>query len=375
MVKINTRIKKRAILDIFASKLGLSSTYKFKSCRLKYIHTMTQKKDTPLILAIESSCDDTAAAVMKNCKILANMVSSQDIHGEYGGVIPELAGRAHQQYILPIVEKALQTAGVNASQLDAIAYTRGPGLMGSLLVGTQFAKGMAMSLNIPTIGIHHLQAHVAAHYLSEAPPKFPFLNLLVSGGHTQILLVKDHLDMEVIGSTIDDAAGEAFDKTAKMLGLPYPGGPLVDKLAETGNPNAFKFPKAKMEGYNYSFSGLKTSILYFLRDQKAIDENFIENNLNDICASVRKTIVDTLISQFEKALNDYPVNDIGIAGGVSANKLLRREFLAISEKRNLKCHIPPFEYCTDNAAMIAAAGHFRFLASDFNKLSDLPFAR
>ena len=336
---------------------------------------MTQKQDTPIILAIESSCDDTAAAVIKNRKILANVVSSQTMHQQYGGVIPELAGRAHQQYILPVVEKALVEAGVKTSELDAIAYTRGPGLMGSLLVGAQFAKGMALGLNIPTIGINHLQAHVAAHYIADEQPGFPFLCLLVSGGHTQILLVKDYLEMEIIGSTIDDAAGEAFDKTAKMLGLPYPGGPLVDQLAELGNPKAFPFPKANIAGYDYSFSGLKTSLLYFLQKQSAIDPDFIKNNLNDICASMRYTIIQTLLSQFEKAARDLGVKHIGIAGGVSANKLLRRSFDALGQKHKMQTHIPAFEYCTDNAGMIAIAGHYQFIKGQFNSLDDTPFAR
>jgi N6-L-threonylcarbamoyladenine synthase len=336
---------------------------------------MTQKQDTPILLAIESSCDDTAAAVIKNRKILANVVSSQTMHQQYGGVIPELAGRAHQQYILPVVEKALMEAGLKASELNAIAYTRGPGLMGSLLVGAQFAKGMAMGLNIPTIGINHLQAHVAAHYIGENTPQFPFLCLLVSGGHTQIILVNDYLDMRIIGSTIDDAAGEAFDKTAKMLGLPYPGGPLVDQLAELGNPKAFPFPKANIKGYDYSFSGLKTSLLYFLQKQSAIDPDFIKNNLNDICASMRHTIITTLLSQFEKAARDLGVKHIGIAGGVSANKLLRRSFEALGQKHKMQTHIPAFEYCTDNAGMIAIAGHYQFIKGQFNSLDDLPFAR
>lgn len=336
---------------------------------------MTQKQDTVTLLAIESSCDDTAAAVIRNCKILANIVSSQEIHETYGGVIPELAGRAHQQHILPVVQKALETAGVKSSELNAVAYTRGPGLMGSLLVGGHFAKGMSLALNIPSIGIHHLQAHVAAHYLSEPKPEFPFLCLLVSGGHTQIILVKDHLDMEIIGSTIDDAAGEAFDKTAKMLGLPYPGGPLVDRYAEDGNPLAFPFPVARIEGYNYSFSGLKTSLLYFLQKQQKADAGFIEKHLNDICASMRYTIIKTLLQKFEQAVSDLGITNIGIAGGVSANRLLRREFELLGHKHGWKTFIPPFEYCTDNAGMIAIAAHYRYSAGEFTPLDALPFAR
>lgn len=336
---------------------------------------MTQKQDTVTLLAIESSCDDTAAAVIRNCKILANVVSSQEIHGTYGGVIPELAGRAHQQHILPVVQKALETAGVSSSELNAIAYTQGPGLMGSLLVGGHFAKGMSLALGVPSIGVHHLQAHVAAHYLSEPRPAFPFLCLLVSGGHTQIILVKDFLDMEIIGSTIDDAAGEAFDKTAKMLGLPYPGGPLVDRYAEDGNPLAFPFPVARIEGYNYSFSGLKTSLLYFLQKQQKADAGFIEKHLNDICASMRHTIIKTLLQKFEQAVSDLGITNIGIAGGVSANRLLRREFELLGKKRGWKTFIPPFEYCTDNAGMIAIAAHYRYTAGEFTPLDALPFAR
>lgn len=336
---------------------------------------MTEKKDTVTLLAIESSCDDTAAAIIRNCKILANVVSSQELHAIYGGVIPELAGRAHQQHILPVVRKALETAGVTPSELDGIAYTQGPGLMGSLLVGSQFAKGMALSLGIPIIGVDHLQAHVAAHYLSEHPPQFPFLNLLVSGGHTQIILIESHLKMRIIGSTIDDAAGEAFDKAAKMLGLPYPGGPLIDQLAEEGNPHAYKFPIARVAELDYSFSGMKTALLYFLREQTQNDPDFVTKNMKDICASVRHTIIETLLQKFEIAMKQYPVKDIGIAGGVSANRLLRKRFAELAQKKNVNAHVPAFEYCTDNAAMIAVTGHYKFINGIFSSLSDLPFAR
>jgi N6-L-threonylcarbamoyladenine synthase len=336
---------------------------------------MTQKQDTITLLAIESSCDDTAAAVIRNGKILANIVSSQEIHKEYGGVIPELAGRAHQQHILPVVKKALEEAGIEAKELVGIAYTQGPGLMGSLLVGGHFTKGMCMALNIPSIGVNHLQAHVAAHYLNETIPKFPFLCLLVSGGHTQIIKVKAPLEMEIIGSTIDDAAGEAFDKSAKMLGLPYPGGPLVDQYAELGNPLAYQFPIARIDGYGYSFSGLKTSLLYFLQKGVKEDPDFIKKNLNDICASMRYTIVKTLLDKFEKAAKEAGVEEIGIAGGVSANKLLRKEFEKLAAKNGWKAFIPKFEYCTDNAAMIAIVGHYKYLAGESTPLNALPFAR
>jgi N6-L-threonylcarbamoyladenine synthase len=336
---------------------------------------MTQKQDTITILAIESSCDDTAASVIINNKIHANVVSSQQIHEQYGGVIPELAGRAHQQHIVPVVEEALKKANVKVEDLDAIAYTRGPGLMGSLLVGSQFAKGLSLTLNKPSIGVHHLHAHVAAHYLGDILPQFPFLNLLVSGGHTQIILVKDYMDMEIIASTLDDAAGEAFDKAAKMLGLPYPGGPLIDQYAEKGNPMAYEFPISYLPDNQFSFSGLKTSILYFLNKNKAINPNFVEENLNDICASIRHTIVKTLLSKFEKNAKLYKVKDLGIAGGVSANKLLRKEFEKMCQKLGKNAFIPKFEYCTDNAAMIASAAHYLYLKNEFNSLSDLPFSR
>lgn len=307
--------------------------------------------------------------------MLANIVSTQKIHEQYGGVIPELAGRAHQQHIIPVVDNALKKAGIKPEQIDAIAYTQGPGLVGSLLVGSQFAKGLSLALNKPTIGVHHLQAHIAAHYLNENPPTFPFLCLLVSGGHTQIVLVKDHLDMTILGSTIDDAAGEAFDKAAKMLGLPYPGGPLIDEYAETGDPKAYTFPIARLSGYDYSFSGLKTSILYFLQKQTTLDSDFIKNNLANICASIRYTIVKTLLSNLERAANDLQIKSIGIAGGVSANRLLRNELELLGHKMNIATFIPAFEYCTDNAGMIAIAGHYQYLKGQFAKIDDVPFAR
>jgi N6-L-threonylcarbamoyladenine synthase len=333
---------------------------------------LPSKKDKPCILAIETSCDDTAVAIIKDNKILANIVSSQTIHEIHGGVIPELAGRAHLQFIVPVYEKALKTANISANEIDAIAFTQGPGLAGSLLVGCQFAKGLAMGLNIPLIGINHLQAHIAAHYLSEDKITFPFLNLLVSGGHTQIILIKDYLDYEIIGTTLDDAAGEAFDKAAKMLGLPYPGGPLIDQYAEKGNPFAYAFPISKINNYNYSFSGLKTSILYFIQKQMKLDEKFIENNIFDLAASIRHTIVKTLLITFEKAVLHYSIKDIGLAGGVSANKLLRLEFEKLAKNNQLRTHIPSFEYCTDNAAMIASIARYKYQNGIFSSLNEVP---
>ena len=334
---------------------------------------MTEKQDTINILAIESSCDDTAAAVIQNGKILANIVSSQLIHQQYGGVIPELAGRAHQQHIVKVVEQALKSSNIDKHQLQAIAYTQGPGLMGSLMVGSQFAKGLCLALNIPSIGVNHLEAHVAAHFI-EQTPQFPMLCLLVSGGHTQLLLVKSELDMSLIGSTLDDAAGEAFDKTAKLLNLPYPGGPLIDQLAELGNDKAFEFPTAKLAPYQFSYSGLKTALLYFLQKQ-AEPSKFIQDHLNDICASMRKAIVAPLIKQLEQAAIDHNIQTIAIAGGVSANKLLRRSVIELGHKHQWNTLIPAFEYCTDNAAMIAMVGHYKFLKGAFTPLNALPFAR
>lgn len=336
---------------------------------------MNQKQDKPCILAIETSCDDSAVAVIYDCKILANIVSSQTIHEIHGGVIPELAGRAHLQNIVPVYKKALEISKITPNQIDAVAFTQGPGLIGSLHVGSQFAKGLSLGLNVPLIAVNHLKAHVAAHYLNETPPQFPFLCLLVSGGHTQIILVKNYNEMEIIGSTIDDAAGEAFDKCAKMLGLPYPGGPLIDQLAEKGNPKAFEFPIAKLNGFDYSFSGLKTSLLYFIQKQEKVNSNFIKENIEDIAASMRYTIVKTLLKTFEKAIDEYQVKDIGIAGGVSANKLLRQEFKILSNKKNINAFIPDFEFCTDNAAMIAAAAHYQYLNNDFASVNTVPFAR
>jgi len=315
------------------------------------------------ILGIESSCDDTSAAVLKNETILSNIIATQDIHKAYGGVVPELASRAHLQNIVPVVDQAIQAAGITIHDLDAIAFTKGPGLLGSLVVGTSFSKAFSLALGIPMIDVNHMHGHVLAHFIDDEGkenPPFPFLCLTVSGGHTQIVLVKNYLEMEVIGTTIDDAAGEAFDKSAKMLGFDYPGGPLIDKYAKEGNPLKFEFAKPKIEGYDYSFSGLKTSILYFIQKQEKIVPTFIEDNLQDLCASIQKTIIDILFVKLIKASCDLGINDIAIAGGVSANSGLRNELYKMKAERNWNIFIPKFEFCTDNAAMIAITGKFMF---------------
>lgn len=332
------------------------------------------------ILAIESSCDDTSAAVFKNDVILSNVVANQKVHEVYGGVVPELASRAHQQNIVPVVDKALKDAGIHADQINAVAFTRGPGLMGSLLVGTSFAKGFALSRNLPLIDVNHLQAHVLAHFIKDDPdnfrvPQFPFLCLLVSGGNSQIVLVRDYLDMEVIGQTIDDAAGEAFDKCAKVMGLPYPGGPLIDKLASQGNADAFKFSKPRIDGYNYSFSGLKTSFLYFLRDNLKLNPNFIEENKEDLCASLQKSIINILMDKLVMATRQTGVKTIALAGGVSANSGLRHAIQSTAIQESWDTFIPKFAYTTDNAAMIAVTGYFKFLKGEFCSQDVAPFAR
>lgn len=327
------------------------------------------------ILAIESSCDETSAAIVQNGKILNNIIATQSIHENYGGVVPELASRAHQINIVPVIDEALKTAKVNKNQLNAIAFTRGPGLLGSLLVGTSFAKGLAMALKIPLIDVNHMQAHVLAHFIDEPKPKFPFLCLTVSGGHTQIVLVKDHLNMEIIGETIDDAVGEAFDKAAKILGLPYPGGPLIDKYAQEGNPDAYKFPETEMEGYKFSFSGIKTAFLYFIRDELKKNNNFVEQNISDICASLQKKLVDMLLVKLKKASKGLNIDQIAIAGGVSANSGLREAIKKTAKAENWQVYIPDFQYCTDNAAMIAMAAYYKFLAKEFTDLSVSPLAR
>jgi N6-L-threonylcarbamoyladenine synthase len=329
----------------------------------------------PVILAIESSCDETSAAVIQDGKILNNIIATQSVHKNYGGVVPELASRAHQQNIIPVVDNALQEAGISKQQLDAVAFTQGPGLLGALLVGSSFAKSLAQALNIPLIAVNHMQAHILAHFIEEPKPEFPFLCLTVSGGHTQIVLVRDYLDMEILGQTQDDAVGEAFDKTAKILGLPYPGGPLIDKYAQQGNPLAYEFPSTDMPGLNYSFSGIKTAFLYFIRDMEKKDPDFIQNNLPDICASMQHTLVKMLLQKLRRAARETKIRHIAIAGGVSANTGLRAALQQEAEKHNWKVYIPRFEFCTDNAAMVAMNAHYKFLAGEFCDLSVSPMPR
>ena len=327
------------------------------------------------ILGIESSCDDTAAAVLVNGKIRANIVASQDVHRQYGGVVPELASRAHQSHIVPVVEEACKTAGIRPEQIDAIAYTRGPGLMGSLLVGASFAKGLSIALNKPTLGVNHLEAHVAAIFIENPDAPLPFLCLLVSGGHTQLVLVRSPTDMEIVGSTLDDAAGEALDKGAKMLGLPYPGGPVIDRLAREGDREAYSFSDAHVPGLDFSFSGIKTSLLYFLRDKEKAEPGFAEAHLPDICASYQEHVVRYLLRIAAKAIRQYKPKTIALSGGVSANSRLRELFTELGQRENLPALIPSFAYCTDNAAMIAMAGYFMAQEGGFTALDALPFAR
>lgn len=329
----------------------------------------------PIILAIESSCDETSASVIRNGKVLNNIIASQAVHQKYGGVVPELASRAHQQNIVMVVKESMEQSGVLKTDLDAIGFTRGPGLIGSLLVGVSFAKGMALALGIPLIEVNHMQAHVLSHFIKEPSPKFPFLCLTVSGGHTQIVLVRDYLDMEVIGQTQDDAVGEAFDKAAKILEMPYPGGPLIDRCAQSGNAHAYKFPDTSMPGLDFSFSGIKTAFLYFLRDAKKKNPAFVQENLNDICASLQHTLVSMLLSRLEKASDQTGIRQIAIAGGVSANSGLRESLRVLADKRGWNVFIPAFEYCTDNAAMIAMAAHFKYMKKDFSPLDVTPLAR
>ena len=336
-----------------------------------------------VILAIESSCDDTSAAVIRDGILLSNVTASQGVHEEFGGVVPELASRAHQLNIVPVVDAALKRAGVCSNQLSAIAFTRGPGLLGSLLVGASFAKGLALSQSIPLVEVNHLQAHILAHFIKaqgedtkeNIAPHFPFLCLLVSGGNSQIVLVKDYHTMEIIGQTIDDAAGEAFDKCAKIMGLPYPGGPWIDRLAKEGNAEAFQFAKPNIPGYNYSFSGLKTSFLYFLRDHLKENPNFIEENKADLCASLQKTIIDILINKLKRAAKDLKITEIAVAGGVSANSGLRNALIDLGKRHRWQVHIPPFAYTTDNAAMVAQAGYFKYLKQEFCPMNVAPYAK
>lgn len=328
----------------------------------------------PLILAIESSCDETSAALIRNGKVLNNIIASQKIHEQFGGVVPELASRAHQQNIWRVVEQALREANVDVHDLDAIAFTRGPGLLGSLLVGASFAKGLALGLGKPLLDVHHMQAHVLAHFIDDPVPSFPFLCLTVSGGHTQLVVVRNHLDMEVIGETRDDAVGEAFDKAAKILGLPYPGGPLIDRYAREGNPKRFCFPGADIPGLDFSFSGIKTAFLYFLRDQVAVNPNFISENLADICASLQRQLVNMLMQKLRKAVRETGIRQVALAGGVSANRGLRAAVQEWSSSENIPCFVPELQYCTDNAAMIAMAAHFKYLAGEFADLTVAPLA-
>jgi len=328
-----------------------------------------------IILGIESSCDETSAAICIDGKIRSNIIANQTIHEKFGGVVPELASRAHQQNIIPAVEQAISEAKVHKNDIAAVAFTRGPGLLGSLLVGASFAKAFALARNIPLIEVNHMQAHILAHFIEEPTPAFPFLCLTVSGGHTQLVLVKDYFDMELLGQTLDDAAGEAFDKTAKILGLPYPGGPLIDRYARLGNPDAFAFPEPQIPGLNFSFSGLKTAILYFVRQQEQDNPGFLQMHLHDICASVQSRIVSILLNKLKRAVKETGVNDVAIAGGVSANSGLRDGLTALGNEQGWRVFIPRFEYCTDNAAMIAIAGYHKYLARDFVGQDVAPLAR
>ncbi|WP_139920136.1 tRNA (adenosine(37)-N6)-threonylcarbamoyltransferase complex transferase subunit TsaD [Hymenobacter sp. DG01] len=319
----------------------------------------------PVILAIESSCDDTSAAVLAGGEIRSNVVATQQVHEQYGGVVPELASRAHQQHLIPVVEAALQKAGISKQDLDAVAFTQGPGLLGSLLVGGMFAKTLALALGKPLIAVNHMRAHILAHFIDAPRPVFPFLCLTVSGGHTQLVVVRSALDMEIIGQTIDDAAGEAFDKTAKLLGLPYPGGPHLDKLARQGNPTRFPFPVGAMPGYDFSFSGLKTAVLYFLKKETTQNPDFVQENLADLCASIQHTIIQTLLRQLRRAAHDQGLTQIALAGGVAANSGLRQALQQEAESQGWQVFIPAFQYCTDNAGMVAMTAQFQYEAGDF----------
>lgn len=328
----------------------------------------------PVILAIESSCDETSASVIRNGKVLNNVIASQTVHQKYGGVVPELASRAHQQHIVQVVQEAITTAGITHDALNAVAFTKGPGLLGSLLVGVSFAKGFALSLGIPLIEVNHMEAHVLAHFIDEPRPPFPFLCLTVSGGHTQLVRVNDYLTMEIIGETRDDAVGEAFDKAAKMLGFPYPGGPLIDQYARLGNAKAFEFPNTSIPGLDFSFSGIKTAFLYFLRDQRQIDPNFIEKHRNDICASFQRSLITMLIQKLTKASEETGIRHIAIAGGVAANSELRDTLSEVARVRGWTTYIPAFQYSTDNAAMIGMAAHYKYVAGQFTGYDVAPLA-
>jgi N6-L-threonylcarbamoyladenine synthase len=328
-----------------------------------------------IILGIESSCDETSASICVDGGILSNVIANQTIHTLYGGVVPELASRVHQQNIIPAVHQAIIQAKVNKKHIDAVAFTRGPGLLGSLLIGTSFAKSFALANSIPLIEVNHMQAHILAHFIQDPKPTFPFLCLTVSGGHTQIVLVKNYFDMEIVGETLDDAAGEAFDKTAKILNLPYPGGPLIDQNAQIGDSKKYKFPEPQIAGLNFSFSGLKTSILYFVRDQVKLNPDFLKENLPDICASVQDRIVTILLNKLKKAAEQYQIKDLAIAGGVSANTGLRNGLTQMAAQKGWNVFIPKFEYCTDNAAMIAIAGYYKYLNKDFVGQDVAPLAR
>lgn len=327
------------------------------------------------ILAIESSCDETSASIISNGKILSNIVANQDVHKKYGGVVPELASRAHQQNIIPVVHEAISSAKISKSDIKAVAFTRGPGLMGPLLVGLSFAKSFALALDLPLIEVNHMQAHILAHFIEDPKPNFPFICLTVSGGHSQLVLVKSPLEMKILGQTLDDAAGEAFDKGAKILGLGYPGGPQIDKLASQGNADKYKFPISKVPDLNYSFSGIKTALLYFIQKEEKNDSEFLKKNMEDIAASYQKTIIDSLLNKLVKAADMHKIKDIAIAGGVSANSGLRNRIEALGEEKAWNVYIPRFEYCTDNAAMIAIAAHYKYLEEDFSNQEISPLAR
>jgi N6-L-threonylcarbamoyladenine synthase len=330
---------------------------------------------SPVLLAIESSCDETSAAVIRNGKVLNNIIASQEVHARYGGVVPELASRAHQKNIVWVVDEALKRSGTRLDELDAVAFTRGPGLMGSLLVGMSYAKGLSLALGKPLIEVNHMEAHVLAHFIDEPHPRFPFLCLTVSGGHTQLIVVRSHLTMEVIGETLDDAVGEAFDKAAKIMGFPYPGGPLIDRLAASGNPLKYSFPPARVPGLDFSFSGIKTAFLYFIREEKAVNPDFVERNQNDICASLQYHLVTMLTDRLEEASAQTGIHEVAISGGVAANSGLRTRLKEIAGRRSWKLYVPGIEYCTDNAAMIAMAAHYKYKAGRFSGLQVTPLAR